>query len=93
MNLTVEQSNYLINFFTEEAEHNRELAVEDAELSEMYIADAEQCDAVITKLVADSTVANAQSLVRAFDTYEDLLCKMSEYDDRDDIVDLLIDTN
>tara|TARA_R110000868_G_scaffold147406_1_gene368934 strand:+ start:1464 stop:1739 length:276 start_codon:yes stop_codon:yes gene_type:complete len=90
MLLTTEQSNYLVNFFIGEAEHNRELAVEDAELSEMYISDAEQCEAVITKLLTDSTLANAKSLVRAFDTYEDLLYKMSEYDERDDIVNLLV---
>lgn len=90
MNLTTEQHNYLVNFFTGEAEHNRQLAVEDAEMSEMYISDAEQCEAVITKLLADATVANAKSLVREFDTYEDLLYKMSEYDERDDIVNLLV---
>jgi len=90
MLLTTEQSNYLVNFFIGEAEHNRELAVEDADLSEMYIADAEQCEAVITKLLTDGTLANAKSLVRAFDTYEDLLYKMSEYDERDDIVNLLV---
>jgi hypothetical protein len=91
MLLTAEQYNYLVNFFIGEAEHNRELAKEYRfECEEMYLNDALQCELVITKLMADATVANAKSLVREFDTYEDLLYKMSEYDERDDIVNMLV---
>ena len=88
-NFTSEQHTYLIDFFTQEAEHNRELALDDTDLADMYISDAEQCDAAIATLKNDTTIATASKLIRAFDTYEDLLCKIAEYDSREDIVDLL----
>jgi hypothetical protein len=93
-NFTTEQHTYLIDFFTQEALHNRDLAhdflaQDDAELADMYLRDAEQCDAVVAKLSNDTTIATAKQLVREFDTYEDLLTKISEFDERDDIVDLL----
>jgi len=89
-NFNSEQHTYLINFFTQEAQHNRELAQDDADLADMYLNDALQCDAVIAKLSNDTTIATAKQLVRQFDTYEDLLCKIAEYDERNDIADLLL---
>jgi hypothetical protein len=89
-NFNSEQHTYLIDFFTQEAEHNRELANEYRfECEEMYLNDALQCDLAIATLKTDTSITTAKKLIRAFDTYEDLLCKIAEYDERDDIVDLL----
>jgi hypothetical protein len=91
MQLNTEQQEYLKGFFAAEAEHNALMAKEDADLATMYMSDAEQCLQAIKRLNVPLTVVEAAEIVKEFDTYEDLLYKIGEVDEREDIAELLAD--
>lgn len=83
-----EQQQYLVEFFTNKADTFRENAKEDAELADMYLGDAEQCEQTAKQITAD--VAVVCNLFKQFDIEEDLLCEIAELDERNDIVDMLV---
>ncbi len=85
-----EQQQYLVEFFTAEALHNEELAQEDADMADMYLADAQQCREAATAVGTNAAVDFVRDIFSGFDTEEDLLCKIGEMDERDDIVDMLV---